>query len=565
VTGLTSSIASNAQEGTERSVATLLPPGVASDSAACWQVDLSQVRLLIETLAGGGVWPDWVAALLHGARIVEVNVRGLELVGSPAARDIMVGQPVASFVPPESWTILAELISAVMADRPDHAAQSRRINSFLLRDATLTVWGAPGGAAPDTVWVAVDGEVADERSFWAVRASEQRYRRLIHHLPGAFLQVDARPMDAVFYRLRTEGVTDIEAYLDAHPELIETACEIVRATDANDGAAQLFGAASADELVGPVAYVFAEAPEAARHVAIAHFEGRRRHVELIKLRTFDGRLADVELSVTFPAPPETLDVTLLTFEDVTERLHAEIELRQLQADYSRAARIATLGELASSIAHEVNQPLSAIAMNAETSLRWLVREEPNLDKVGQLTARIAHSARHASEIVQRIRGMAARHLPEPVALDLNAVVEEALLFVHHDLETRSILLSARLEAGLPRVCGDRVQLQQVFVNLLVNSLQAIAQSGSAGGRIEIETAIAEGSIRFAIRDDGPGIDADPVDRVFDGFFTTKPDGMGIGLAVCQSIIVAHGGKITAANHPAGGAVFVVTLPPAEPD
>lgn len=562
MTGIASSVAANAQEGAERLTAAVVPLGVAPESAACWQVDLSQIRALIDTLTGGGIWPDWVAALMHGARIVEVNARGLELVGSPSARDIMIGQPMASFVPPESWTILAELIIAVVADRPDHAARSSPINSFLLRDATLTVWGAPGGAAPDTVWVAVDGEMADDRSFWAVRASEQRHRRLIHHLPGAFLQVDARPMDAVFYRLRSEGVTDIEAYLDAHPEFVEAACGIVRATDANDGAAQLFGAARVDDLIGPVSYVFAEAPEAARRVAIAHFEGRRRHVELIKLRTFVGRLADVELSVTFPAPPETLDVTLLTFEDVTERLRTEAQLRQLQADYSRAARIATLGELASSIAHEVNQPLSAIAMNAETSLRWLAREEPNLDKVGQLTTRIAHSARHASEIVQRIRGMAARHLPEPVALDLNAVVEEALLFVHHDLETRSILLSAKLAAGLPHVRADRVQLQQVFVNLLVNSLQAIAQSRAIGGRIELESGVdPEGAIRLSIRDDGPGIDADHVDRVFDGFFTTKPDGMGIGLAVCQSIIAAHGGKITAANHRAGGAVFVVTLPP----
>ncbi|UIJ45533.1 ATP-binding protein [Sphingomonas cannabina] len=544
--------------------ATVMPMGVAAESAACWRVDLSQVRTLIDTVADGGAWIDWVAALLHGARIIEVNARALELVGSPIARDIIVGQPVASFCPPESWPILAELIVAVASDRPDHAVRTSRVNSFLLRDAVLMVWGAAGGAAPDTLWIAVDGEIADDRSFWAVRASEQRYRRLIHHLPGALLQVDARPMGAIFYRLRSEGVTDIASYLDEHPELVATACEVVRVTDGNGGAALLFGVAGVGDLVGSVAYLFANAPEAARRIVVAHFEGRRSHVERMKLRTFDGRLIDVELSVTFPTPPESLDVTLLTLEDITERLRTEAQLRQLQADYSRTARIATLGEMASSIAHEVNQPLSAIAMNAETCLRWLSRDDPNLAKVSQLTTRIADSARHASEIVQRIRGMVARHVPESVPIDLNGVVEEALLFVCHDIEARAIVLSVRFDITLPRVLGDRVQLQQVIVNLLVNSLQALAQKSAGEGRIALTTATgADDTIRFSIRDNGAGIAEENLDRIFDGFFTTKADGMGIGLAVCQSIIAAHGGSISASNHHEGGARFEFTLPALE--
>ncbi|NYT41457.1 PAS domain-containing protein [Sphingomonas sp. R-74633] len=537
----------------------LTGPIPARDTAepACWQVDLSRVRALIDIVAAGGEWADWAAALLHGARIVEANTRSLELVGAPSAREIILDQPVANFCPQESWNALAGLIVAVVTD-PAHAERTESINSFMLRDATLTVWGAPGVA--DTVWVQVDGDVADDRSFWAVRASEQRYRRLIHHLPGALLQVDARPMGAVFYQLRAEGVTDIVAHMEAHPGLVEQACAIVRVTDANGGAARMMGAGGVEDLIGPVAFVFAQAPDTARNVTIAHFEGRRTYVELIKLGTFDGRLLDVELTVTFPTPPERLDVTLLTLEDKTEKLRTEAQLRQLQEEHARAARISTLGELASSIAHEVNQPLAAIAMNAETSLRWLCRDEPNLAKVEQLTRRIADSARHASEIVQRIRGMASRHVPNPVSLDLNAVVEEALMFVCHDVETRAILLSVRLDIALPRVLGDRVQLQQVVINLLVNSLQALA--GMQKGRIEIATGPdGGGGVRFSIRDNGPGIAAADLDRIFEGFFTTKADGMGIGLAVCQSIIAAHGGSIAAANHDEGGALFHFSLPP----
>jgi signal transduction histidine kinase len=536
----------------------LTGPALVQDAAeaACWQVDLSQVRALIDAVAAGGEWADWVAALLHGARIVDANARSLDLVGAPSAREIILGQPVANFCPQESWNTVATLIVAVATD-PAHAARTQAVNSFMLRDATLTVWGAPGAA--DTVWVQVDGELADDRSFWAVRASEQRYRRLIHHLPGALLQVDARPMGAVFYQLRAAGVTDIVAHLDAHPGLVEQACAIVRVTDANGGAAWLMGAPEVNDLIGPVAFLFARAPETARNVVIAHFEGRRIHVERIKLETSDDRLLDVELTVTFPTPPEQLDVTLLTLEDVTDKLRTEAQFRQLQEEHARAARISTLGELASSIAHEVNQPLAAIAMNAETSLRWLSRDEPNLAKVEQLTRRVTDSARHASEIVQRIRGMASRHVPEQAPLDLNAVVEEALMFVCHDVETRAILLSVRFDIGVPQVLGDRVQLQQVVVNLLVNSLQAL--TGVENGRIELATGPdGAGGVRFSIRDTGPGIAAEDLDRVFEGFFTTKAEGMGIGLAVCQSIIAAHGGAIAASNHEQGGACFHFSLP-----
>jgi two-component system sensor kinase FixL len=213
----------------------------------------------------------------------------------------------------------------------------------------------------------------------------------------------------------------------------------------------------------------------------------------------------------------------------------------------------------------VNQPLAAIFTNAETSLRWLSRDEPNLAKVIQLTTRIVASARHANEVVHRIRSMTAKHAPERLPLDLNQVVDEALLFIRHNIETRSIQLLVKLGLGLPRVIGDRVQLQQVVVNLLVNSIQAIGQAiGQAGakdGRIELCTGLGEGGeVAFVIRDSGPGIAEENLDRIFDGFFTTKEEGIGLGLAICQSIMTAHGGGITASNRPEGGACFRLWLP-----
>jgi PAS domain S-box-containing protein len=254
--------------------------------------------------------------------------------------------------------------------------------------------------------------------------------------------------------------------------------------------------------------------------------------------------------------------------DLTERKQAEAKAREserryhdVQMELAHANRIATLGELATSIAHEINQPLTAIVTNGETSLRWLARADQNIEKVTQLTSRIVSSARRAGEIIHRIRGMAAKNEPEKSLIDLNEIVEEALLFMRHDIDSKSVVLSTTFGSGLPRVMGDRIQLQQVIINLLVNSVQAIAQSGQPTRRIDIHTSIdEEGSVVFSIFDNGPGIASADLPHVFDSFFSTKDTGIGIGLAICQSIIAAHGGSILGSNRPNGGAHFHFALP-----
>jgi C4-dicarboxylate-specific signal transduction histidine kinase len=220
-----------------------------------------------------------------------------------------------------------------------------------------------------------------------------------------------------------------------------------------------------------------------------------------------------------------------------------------------------LGEMATSIAHEVRQPLTAIVTNAETGLRWLARDDLDMAKLKQLAARVVANARRAGDIVQRIQGMAMKHEPGRALLDLNEVVEEALLFVRHDIEAWSIGLSVKYGTPLPKVTGDRIQLQQVIVNLLVNGVQAIAQGSGSARRIDLCTgAEGDGAVAFSIRDTGPGIADENLERIFDSFFTTKDAGMGIGLAICKSIVTAHGGRIAVSNHPAGGARFQFWLP-----
>jgi signal transduction histidine kinase len=355
------------------------------------------------------------------------------------------------------------------------------------------------------------------------QAGEDRFRMLIHHTPTPLWYVDARGVGEIFERLQAEGLTDMAAYLDAHPELVEIAKDLVLVTEINRAAVALFRADAAADLIRPVRYLFAATPEMAKRVMVAHFEGRRNYVEQAKMATFDGEVRDVVFSVTYPAPPEHLDTTFITIEDITERLRTEAQLRRLQADFAHAARVSMLGELATSIAHEVKQPLAAIVTNAEN--------------------------------------MAVKQEPEHLALDLAEVVDEALHFVRHDLDARGITLLRADAEQLPPVVGDRVQLQQVVVNLLVNSIQAITQANVQERRIELKIDVATAdAVMLSVHDTGPGVAAADLDCVFDGFFTTKDTGMGIGLSICQSIIAEHGGRIGVTNHPAGGALFHVTLP-----
>jgi C4-dicarboxylate-specific signal transduction histidine kinase len=373
--------------------------------------------------------------------------------------------------------------------------------------------------------------------------------------------VDARTPGRLFERLRQEGVDDLRRYLDDNPEAIELAKDSVVVTAANEGAIELFGARDMSALLRPVRFLYEATPEAARRVMIARFQGKRNHIEEMKVLTLDGRLVDILLLVTYPAEGEILDTTLLMMLDVSARVDAEARLRKMQADFTHAARLSTLGELVTSIAHEVKQPLATIATNGETSLRRLSGANPDLGKVAQLTTRIVESAQTASDVIDRIRSMARKREVEWTSVDLNTVVRQALLFVHHEMEGKAIVLGLDLDNALPSVCGDFIQLQQVLVNLLVNSIQAVGDRPTDTRRIMLKTETTpDGFVSFEIQDTGPGIEDSHRKLVFESFFTTKHNGLGIGLSICHSIVMDHGGAIAFSNHPDGGAVFKISIP-----
>jgi PAS domain S-box-containing protein len=247
--------------------------------------------------------------------------------------------------------------------------------------------------------------------------------------------------------------------------------------------------------------------------------------------------------------------------DVTTAKNAEEALHRSQSDLAHITRVTTLGELAASIAHEVNQPLAAVITNAEAGLRWLNREVPDIGEVRAAIERAKSQAHRASEVIRRIRALSRKTDPQNVSLDLPEVIEESIALVQREIQRQRVTLSVQIDEPLPAVRGDRIQLQQVIINLIMNAVQAMAASpdGRRNLHVHLRYADDEGVV-LQIRDSGLGIDAQNMGSLFDPFFTTKANGMGMGLSICRSIIESHGGRIWADSEPGQGAVLSFALP-----
>jgi PAS domain S-box-containing protein len=247
--------------------------------------------------------------------------------------------------------------------------------------------------------------------------------------------------------------------------------------------------------------------------------------------------------------------------DVTERKQAEESLRQAQADLARFNRVSTVGELVASIAHEVNQPLGAIVTNGHACVRLLSREAPDIDKSREVIGRMISDGMRASQVIKRIRELLHKSPPEKAPLNINEIVQEVIALVSSDLIKSKVELKAELAGDLPLVEGDRIQLQQVILNLILNAKDAMSAVQTHPRKLLITSRKSTtGQIVVAVRDSGNGLDPKDADRIFDPFFSSKPEGMGLGLSISRRIIEDHGGRLFATPNEPQGAVFQFTLP-----
>jgi PAS domain S-box-containing protein len=247
--------------------------------------------------------------------------------------------------------------------------------------------------------------------------------------------------------------------------------------------------------------------------------------------------------------------------DLTERKHVEGALRDAQMALAHANRVATMGQLTASIAHEVNQPLAGVVANAEACLRWLDRETPDLDAARRSVEWIIDDGNRANEVIRRVRSLAKKTDLEKVPLDINHVVREVMALVQRELTSHRASLRMELASALPMILGDRVQLQQVTINLVMNGVEAMQSVTDRPRELVIRSSQDETQqVLVSVTDSGVGISAENADRLFNAFFTTKSSGMGMGLSICRSIMEAHGGRLWATANVPHGATFQFSLP-----
>ncbi|MDB6090156.1 MAG: histidine kinase [Gammaproteobacteria bacterium] len=250
-----------------------------------------------------------------------------------------------------------------------------------------------------------------------------------------------------------------------------------------------------------------------------------------------------------------------TSTDVHDFRQVQEELRNTQAEFARITRVTTMGELTASIAHEVNQPLGAMVTSAASCARWLAATPPQMDKARRALDRIANDGRRAGAIIQRIRALMKRQAPRNDWLDVNETILEVIALTQYELRRNDIVLETRLTEGLPRVQGDRVQCQQVLLNLIVNAIEAMSEIGQRRRELTIVTAPDRpDTVRLEVRDSGTGLNPERAAQLFEPFYTTKSQGFGIGLSISRSIIEAHGGRLSAGPNAPHGAVFCIWLP-----
>ncbi|WP_342241741.1 sensor histidine kinase [Inquilinus sp. OTU3971] len=397
----------------------------------------------------------------------------------------------------------------------------------------------------------------------ALARSEKRYRSIFEQAPVSLWEQDFSEVRAMLAALRQQGVQDLAAHARAHPAFARDCVRRIRTVHVNDATAELLRLPSPAEALGPIERFLPADDPAPLAVLTAVADGSSQFEGRAKLAAADGQVLTVLLGIAFPDEADEFGRVVVAMVDVTQREQIQQTQLAVQAELARASRAATVGALSASIAHEINQPLGAVVMNAQTCLRWLGKDPPDVEAAVRAAERTVRDGRRAAEIVQRTRGQLVRDQRSDEAIDLRALIEETVALLETELSTHAATVVTQFAPSVPPIRADRVALQQVLINLMTNGLHAMAETQAAARELTVSVdgpGAPDAEVRVAIRDRGKGIPDEVQARLFEPFFTTKRGGMGMGLAICRSTIETYGGWLTARTHEQGGAVFEFALP-----
>lgn len=407
-------------------------------------------------------------------------------------------------------------------------------------------------------------DITQEKSAAAeMRRSEDRHRQIFETGGAAILELDHSAVQPLLDDLRAKGTTDMARHLNDNPAFALEVLDLVHVIDVNQTALTMFQATSKDQLRHALrGIVPAETASLSRGLLAAWVDGHPSFDAETTLQTVRGETRTVLISVTFPT--EQLTNFLLCMIDITERRRAETELRLLQEELAVAARVATLGELTSSIARDVDQPIAELSRHARNGLNALRMPYSDIQTVCDSIGRVVSEGRRAAEIIARVRDFLRKSGPTKSAADLNAIVAAALSLTRHEIADRQVALHLTLAAGLPMLDGDGPLLEHVVVNLILNGIQSMLPLPAQGRVLTVETALQGAELVLCVKDNGRLCETSGIDRLFDPVFTNRPDGTrrDIGLSVCRASVEAQGGRIWATPGEAGGTIVHIALPAA---
>ena len=394
-----------------------------------------------------------------------------------------------------------------------------------------------------------------------LRESEQKYRYIFNSTGVSIWQEDFSQVKIAVDNLKCEGIRDLAQYFSAHPEFVERAIEMVKVVDVNEATIELFEARDKDELLRSLHRVFTpETRDVFAKELIVLAEGGTRFESQTVLKTLNGKRISVIFTIAIPTESTRFDRVLVSITDITEQKRVEEALRQAQADLAHVSRVSAMSGLTASLAHEINQPIAAAVTDANTCMRWLARDEPDIAEARDAASRMIKDVTRAADIISRLRALFKKGAPQRELVDLNEVIQEMILLLRNEATRYSISIRTDLSYHLPQVMADRVQLQQVFLNLMLNSIDAMKDIETAR-ELTIRAQKAEdGQLLISVSDTGLGLPPERADQIFNAFFTTKTHGIGMGLPISRSIVESHDGRLWAASNSGRGAIFYMTLP-----
>ncbi len=402
---------------------------------------------------------------------------------------------------------------------------------------------------------------ARRRTLGALAQSEKRYRSLFQQTHVALCEMDFSAVwGLVMERRDGRGAEPIGPIL-ADPPFLAACSRLIRFVDANDATLTLLGGPTRDLGLGPFDRVLGSRTDILLPMLARMAEGGGRFETQVRLTALDGREVTVILVMAFPDDGQAFDRVAVAMIDVTAREQAQEALSAAQGELARVGRVSTVGAVSASIAHEINQPIGAMVMSAQACMRWLKRDPPDLAAASLAAERAVRDGMRASEIVQRTREQLSSRARRTERVSLRRIIDDVVSLLDRELDASSTRVHTDAEDGPAIVIADKVELQQVLVNLLNNGIQAMADLPEARRQLRISLASPDPDrVVVTIRDQGRGISDENLSKLFNPFFTTRQEGMGIGLAICKTIVEAHGGTLQGRNGAERGAVFELVLP-----